>query len=160
MNYYKIDYRRFVRLLLPPLLRRPLVLAFLDAAIAPIASLYRSFMELREDSAYKLRINGQVCHLIAMLNDNFDFIERRIYITDAEIDEWNQFIWKEKTDRPVMLGNYMLQSERFIGADGIDFVVHIPASLNLNDDERARMKSLLRYYKLASKRYALRFSYE
>lgn len=137
------------------MLRRPLTGCLLQAAVSPVAGLYASFMSLRSDILYRLNHNGQVCHMTAMLNDSFDCTARRIRITDAEGGEWGYFLWKEEFDRPVMLGVFMLQAERFIGADSIDFIVLVPYALNLTDDGFSRMHSLIRYYKLAGKRYAI-----
>jgi len=156
MNTYKINLSRLVVLMLPVSLRTSTFIAFLFSFVVSIQRLYVAFMNYRKDVAYRMNHNSQVCYLQAVLNDNFDFIQRRIYITDAEFEAWSKFLWKEEFDRPIMLGTYMLQSDRFIGVDGMDFIVHVPYALNLDRDEYARMHSLLRYYKLASKRYVLR----
>jgi hypothetical protein len=93
--------------------------------------------------------------LQAVLNDYFEFVRRRIYITDADVLDWSRFLWREPEDKPVMLGIFLLGRENFIGADSIDFAVHIPSDLNLSNDDYNRMNSIIRYYKLASKRYII-----
>ncbi|MDU1893039.1 MAG: hypothetical protein E6767_20375 [Dysgonomonas sp.] len=160
MNYYKIDYKRLVSLLLPVILRGKMLIALLQAVSLPVAKLHASFMSFRNDILYKANHNGQVCYMEAMLNDNFDFTARRIYISDAESEEWGRMLWREYLDRPVMLRHdqfFMLQSERFIGADGIDFVANIPIDLNIEGNELQRMNSLIRYYKYAGMRYTIRY---
>ncbi|NDV79916.1 hypothetical protein [Dysgonomonas sp. 511] len=162
MNFYKVDYIRLVRLLLPTMLRRARLKAFIGAMVVPLTRLHSTFLTFRREILYRITRNGQVCHLTAMLNDNFDYTPRRIYITDADREDWGRMLWREHLDRPILLRHdeyFMLQQERFIGADAIDFVVNVPASLNLSADDMARMDSLLRYYKLASKRYIIRLSY-
>lgn len=156
MNWYRINYKRLVLLLLPTMLRKPVIAAFLEAMTTPVSGLYTRFLSFTDDVRYRLNHNSQVCYLEAVLNDAFDFTERRIYITDAEILEWTRFLWLESEDKPVMLETgeiFILNSERFIGADSLDFVVNVPVSLNLSENDYNRMHALLRYYKLASKRY-------
>ncbi|GAB6123090.1 hypothetical protein [Dysgonomonas termitidis] len=155
MNWYRISYSRLALLLLPPMLRNPVLAAFLNGALKPVSLLYISFLGFRGDIAYNLGHNGQVCYLQAVLNDAFDYSLRRIRITDAPENEWGRFLWLESEDRPIMLGIFILNREAFIGADGIDFAVILPASLNLTGDEYNRLNSLLRYYKMAGKRYVI-----
>lgn len=160
MNWYKIDYYRLVRLLLPTMLRKPVIQSFLDAMVTPVKTLYNAFNTYRKEADYKLNHNSQVCYLQAVLNDSFDDDKRRIYIADAPIEEWSRFLWKEAEDRPLMLtsetaGVFMLQSERFIGANSLDFIVCIPTDLNLDKNDIIKMNALIRYYKLAGKRYEI-----
>lgn len=155
MNWYKIDYNRLVRLLLPTMLRKPVIQSFLDAMVIPAKSLYAAFNAYRKEADYKLNHNSQVCYLQAVLNDSFDYDNRRIRIGDAPIEEWARFLWKESEDRPIMLGTFMLQSERFIGSNSIDFIVYVPTALKLNKNDLIKMNALIRYYKLAGKRYEI-----
>lgn len=162
MNWYKIDYNRLVRLLLPTMLRKPIIQSFLDAMVTPVKTLYNAFNSYRKEADYKLNHNSQICYLQAVLNDSFDSDNRRIYIGDAPIEEWSRFLWKESEDRPIMLPKndetsdaFMLQSERFIGANSLDFIVYAPNALNLNKNDLIKMNALIRYYKLAGKRYEI-----
>lgn len=158
MNWYKIDYKRLVQLLLPTFLRKKVLVTWLEVLTTPLTRLHTSFMNFRIDALYKLNHNGQVCYLQAVLNDAFDFTDRRIYISDATIIEWTRFLWLESEDKPILLETsevFILNSERFIGADSIDFVVNVPRIAKLSMDEYNRMHALLRYYKLASKRYTI-----
>lgn len=158
MNWYRIDYSKLIRLLLPVRLRKLATIAFIRALTLPVSSLHASFMAYRNDANYKINHNSQVCYLQAVLNDNFDFVQRRIYITDSEILDWTRFLWKESEDKPIMLyedSYFMLNSENFIGADSIDFVVFVPSDLGLVLDDYNRMNAFLRYYKLAGKRYII-----
>lgn len=140
------------------MLRRPRLVALLNATGLPVSRLHVLFSSFRGDVRYKLTHNGQVCFLQAVLNDSFDFTARRIRITDADTLEWGQFAWREAEDRPIMLGTFLLNREGFMGADGIDFVVHIPYAISLTDDNYNMIHSLLRYYKLAGKRYIIQLT--
>jgi len=156
MNWYRINYKRLTVLLLPTMLRKPVLVALLESLVTPVSGLYTRFLSFSDDVRYRLNHNSQVCYLQAVLNDAFDFSARRIYITDAKIIEWSRFLWLESEDKPIMLQKgeiFILNSERFIGADSLDFIVNVPLSLNLTDNDYNRTHALLRYYKLAGKRY-------
>lgn len=155
MNWLRIDYRRLAMHLLPERIMQPKLIAILSSIMSQIALLHTLFISFRNDTDYKINHNSQVCYLQAVLNDNFDYINRRIYITDADVEQWTQFLWKESEDKPIMLGTFLLNRESFIGADSIDFVVHIPVIMTLSADDLNRMNSLIRYFKLSSKRYTI-----
>lgn len=157
MKWYRIDFSRFVYLLIPRIVRKKTLIAWLGSMVFPFNRLQTVFAAYRADIDYKLNHNSQVCYLQAVLNDSFDHIERRIYIADAPIIEWNGFLWDEASDRPIMLGTHFLQGERFIGSDALDFIVYVPLSLRLNDNDKNKMDALLRYYKLAGKRYEIQY---
>lgn len=155
-NWYKIDYNKLSVLLLPIRFRQPIIKAILRAFMLPIIKLKREFDTYKSNTDYILNHNSQVCYLQAVLNDNFDPVERRIYITDAPNFEIEKFLWIESEDKPVMLYDdsfFMLHSENFIGANGINFTVNVPSVLSLETGDLSRMRSLLNYYKLASMRY-------
>mgnify|MGYP000252482231 FL=1 len=70
-------------LLLPTFYRKPLIAAFAQSMVQGVNIVYGNFMRWRQDKQYRLSHNGQVCYLRAVLNDQFDPIERRITITDG-----------------------------------------------------------------------------
>lgn len=61
----------------------------------PIIKLKRDFDTNKSNTDYVLNHNSQVCYLQVVLNDNFNPIERRIYITDAPNFEIEKFLWIE-----------------------------------------------------------------
>src|ERR1035437_5972871 len=96
----KIDYDRLLLWLLPPFLRKPVMLSWLTALITPIKSLYVDFVAYAAFSDYKLRGTGQVCSLIRVLNDRFDSTLRRIRIEDGSRFS-RQFIFTTAENLPV-----------------------------------------------------------
>lgn len=181
---FNIDYKRLIVLLLPTFLRKPVLYSLLKAMISPVISLYDAFLTNRAQNIYKANINGQVCHLRGMLNDNFDNDQRRIYISNGSTNGWcfafmqalfntqgnKQPIWAGSADKVNIdtLGNktfvfnqgntgvLQLSKQGAIGANGMDFVVMVPVALREIVDE-VRMTSLVNYYKLASKRYDINY---
>jgi len=94
-----------------------------------------------------------------VLNDAFDVEERRIYITDSIIND-PTYLYSIPEARPVFLGTAYLYDFRVFDETEIDFYVVFPLALKpvspfdlLNFENR--IKALINYYKLASKRYKI-----
>ncbi len=81
MSLYDLKIKRLALLLLPTFYRKPLIAAFAQSMVQGVNIVYGNFMRWRQDKQYRLSHNGQVCYLRAVLNDQFDPIERRITIT-------------------------------------------------------------------------------
>jgi hypothetical protein len=123
--------------------------------VSQVSFLYQIFLKQREANLYGLGITPQVCYLEKMLNDRFDFIQRRVYIGDpTRKDVWNLYVDDEL--KPVNL--YVDDENEPIttytdmeGGEGtVDFVVYVPSGLSLNENE---MRALLDIYKVAGKTY-------
>jgi hypothetical protein len=180
---FDIDYKRLIVLLLPTFLRKPILFSFLKALIQPLIKIYDSFLLNRTQNLYKIDTTGQVCYLRKMLNDNFDSEQRRIYIGEGLASDWIFVYLKSLFNtsggkQPTCVGNadslsttigkktYVFNSENTgvtliskqgtVGASGLDFTVMVPSELRGIVDE-SRLTSLINYYKLASKRYAITY---
>lgn len=162
MNYNKIfnvDFRKLAVLLTPIFWRKAGFIAFVHSFIEPTKVLNDEFKNFRKKSIYKIVHNGQVMLLEKVLNDTFDNEQRRIYITDSlSVDPL--YIYTAPEDRPVYLGSeYLYRFSEFTDG-GIDFYVIFPLEMKpviafdlLNFENR--IKALINYYKLASKRYKI-----
>jgi len=177
---FDIDYKRLIVLLLPTFLRKPILFALLKALVQPIIVLYDDFKKNRDENLYKATINSQVCYLRKMLNDKFDFDERRIYLTEGNASTWTfaykqdlfnaidikQPLWAGFADDTITgirktlifntnnTGIKMISRQGAIGTSGLDFIVKVPLSMRGIIDEN-RLISQVNYYKLLSKRYAI-----
>lgn len=156
-NIFNIDYYRLVKLLLPVMLRRPLLLAFMEAIVSPVDTLYGLFSSNRNANLYRLSITPQVCFLEKALNDRFDISRRRIYIEDGVFyDEQYLFTEGEGLDEyvytPVENKDIYLYTRSETGSGSVDFIVVVPAGLRYNE---AEMKALVNMYKLASKTFII-----
>lgn len=154
MTQFRIDIDRLVTLLLLPDLRVRFNFIFVRAMVQPVASLLDKFKLNRSNNLYDLEHNGQVCYLRSMLNDWFDPSERRITIEDTVRYNWT-FIYPEAADQPLWLETVPVASEAYTSDEGVDFTVNVPAELGTGI--KPRMISLINYYKLAGKRYAINF---
>jgi len=179
-NILNISFAKLVVDKLPTFLRFQRVFAILGASIVPLQTLLDDFKKYRADNIYKITMNGQVCHLRGMLNDNFDSQLGRIEIVDGETSDWltlwkeetfnendnGQAIWVQKATSVTTdaFGNktyhnnnaVMVYKQGSVGSIGYDFVIKIPLELQGKIDED-RLKSLVNFYRLASKRYTLNY---
>lgn len=153
----KADFKRLILWLLPINLRTGISVAWLNALLTPVRTVYAQFAARRLSNLYRLDTTPQVCYLEKMLNDRYDNIQRRVHISDhSRIADVNIFleeeikplyIYRDYENKPVWLGT-MAERE----AVETDFVVNVPYTVTYNDKE---MRALLDSYKLAGKRYEI-----
>jgi len=139
------------------MLRKAAIIAFLEALVSPVNSLYSRFLLYKNNILYRLTITPQVCYLEKMLNDRFDGDQRRIYISDGvfyeslylytEAEANNLYIFTQNENNDLAL-----YSRSESGSEGADFIVHVPATVVF---DHAEMSALLDNYKLASKTYVI-----
>ena len=165
---YTLDWSILLRLLMPTRLRKPRMLAFLNAAVEPIRELYQSFLSFREASLYKVRFNSQIVYLEAVLNDQFDAVQRRIRIENATFRA-GLYLYEPEQQLDVYLyglgfgGGNGVQNTfiTYLSPDtteniGFDFFVFVPFNPPAsNSTIENRIKSFVNYYKLYSKNYQI-----
>ncbi|MEN0008124.1 hypothetical protein [Flavobacterium nitrogenifigens] len=138
------------------MLRKPTVSMFAQILLKPLGSLYYKWSNWRQENIYKLEHTGQVCSLEGSLNDKFDPIHRRIYITDGQFydtyyvytegEQQNRFIYTESEPDTVYL-----RTESETSDTGLDFIVFVPAEIH-NTQIHALHAHVI-FYKAGGKRY-------
>lgn len=124
---YNIQWRTLVNLLLPIILRKPVVSNLLYVFVSPLRRLHREFIGFRGRTEQELSYNSQVCYLRKILNDKFDNALRRITIEDGRM--YNpQWVYRRAEARPQCFGLRMLHRRTLIGSGGT-FVVRVPVAL-------------------------------
>jgi hypothetical protein len=161
-NIYNIDFRELANNLTPPFLRKLTLIDFLETLLKPLEEVNFKFKLFRKRSIYKVKNNGQVVYLQAVLNDSYDNQLRRIYIEDAPIFDAIT-VFPEADQKPVYIGSpYLYTDEEVFNTAEFDFLVYVPLEyrpFNANELQNflTQMRSLINYYKLASKRYDIIF---
>ncbi|OWP73975.1 hypothetical protein [Flavobacterium oreochromis] len=151
--WFNIDYKKLTVLLLPIALRKPKTIAFVNCLTQPIDTVYQDWKQKREDDWYKLAHNGQVCKIEGTLNDEFDPVQRRIYIDDGDSFP-QEYIFNEEEDKKVFLDDTLFVfSEDEYEKTGVDFVVFVPSELV--DANIHKLNYLIKYYKIAGKRFRI-----
>ena len=155
---FNISYRKMVVLLLSTFLRRPLLVAFLHAAVAPLTSLHRLFMINRTNNIYRLRMNAQVCYLRKVLNDAFPSVDGAIQIRDADRGgRWLFAYDQEVSDRTALNiedGGTVFYDRGAIIEQASGFEVVVPVALKSPAND-TKLRVLLNQYKLLSKKYVI-----
>lgn len=147
---YRVAWAGLVDTLLPSLLRRPRLKAYLEALTAPVAELHGRLLSYIEQTRRELSYNGQTMNLERALNDRFDPALRRIYITDNDVEleqSYDNFVaeaqpWQYMTfarEAPPWLYDYL--ARELLGQVG--FIVHVPVNLRPQEVAiHARVKQL------------------
>jgi hypothetical protein len=161
-NIYNINFRKLANLLTPPFLRKQKSIDFLEVLLTPLSIVNRSLRKFRAQAIYKVKHNGQVVYLQAVLNDFYDNYERRIYIDDFPVIE-SLYIYTAPENKTVFLGEMSIYSDAEVTLTvEYDFIVYVPIEYKPNTEQSlnaflVQMRSLINYYKLASKRYNIIF---
>jgi hypothetical protein len=157
---YLVDWNKLVKLLLPTFLRKPVLMAFLQACVKPIATIHSEFLRAKKEWDYRIMHNGQVFSIEKVLNDKFDDSLRRIYISDSIFQD------------DVYIGNLNNRDQIYLSNDGgtthigaaphyvqqSDFIVHVPALLLILKE--IEIINTINMYKIAGKTYILIAQYE
>jgi hypothetical protein len=151
VKIYDIDFGRMVRWNLRRKKRLPRTLAFLNAMAQPVVIIYQEFLKYREAKLYQLMITPQKCWLERLLNDRYDFTQRRIYIDDG-VDQPPTYIYQSTELKPLYLGSKIIYSGGESGDLKDDFVVFVPLDLVF---ENAEMTSLVKQFKLAGTKFKI-----
>lgn len=158
-KYYNINYSLLVLLLTPTLLRNDLFRLFLLSLIRPLDDLQGDFV--RYDESLKTKNNAQICYMQAVINDEFDFYERRIKIRAFDFDFSSLLTWKITTTKRTVVGtrgsgNECLRNAKGqIGANVTDFRIVFPVGYELSQDEQRNLRLLVNKNKLATKKYII-----
>ncbi len=158
MSIFDFNIKKYALLLAPPFKRSSVWIGFISAAVRPLSEMYQKFLESREQNLIRMRFNYQVCSLEYRLNDAFDPLERRIYISKAVLYEGVYLYTKAEDDaqhgKTKWLHNesdpIYLRTKDELYSD-YDFTVNIPSTpINMY-----QLRAEIDFYKLPTKRYQI-----
>jgi hypothetical protein len=154
--WFNINYNQLALLLLPTFLRKPVIVAYIQSLLVPIDKLYYKWSVFRVDNLYRIKHTGQVFSLRKSLNDRFDPVQRRIYITDGNFYD-TTYIYTEAEGQDVWLyteaeaGTLYLRTEPETADTGLDFIVWVPQQVYTS--EIYGLKAHIDFYRAGGKRY-------
>lgn len=160
---YRVDFDYLATLLLPSLLRKPRLRAWLAALLAPLRQLYGAFLRYAEAARIELSYNSQTIVLEAALNDQFDPDLRRITIdnSDAElVPLYFNFLSEQQPEKIIRFAaecppwTYAYAYAEF--TTQTDFTVRVPSLLR-TDQRTDQLNARIRRFKLATRHYLLLF---
>lgn len=154
--WFKIDWNILVLDNLPTMLRKPVLSMFAQILLKPLGSLYYKWANWRDENIYKLEHTGQVCSLEGSLNDKFDPIQRRIYITDGQLyDTYYVYTESEQQDRFIHTESenhtVYIRTESETADTGLDFIVFVPDTIYTTQIDA--LHAHVRFYKAGGRRY-------
>lgn len=159
-EYYNINQPQLAVLFLPTFLRNPLLTSLVAAIVAPAGTIQAQIVSKIE--SVDTNTYTQVCALESVLNDNFDYYERRIQVSSLDIDK-DYLLHKRSLNSFQTLRSrassdtFMVSSRNMTGIQSPDFAVIFPSGFLLSDNEKSRLNALIKQNKLASKQYTIRY---
>ncbi|MBP5372436.1 MAG: hypothetical protein J6Y55_11020 [Bacteroidales bacterium] len=160
MQIYNVDFKRMALLLLPTVLRKPIVFAMLKSACKAFDSLQAGLFNFQNRCNVRMNHTPQVCYLKGILNDSFGIQanETRFVIVDSNHITGVWLITYEEGETytnviPVVEEYTMVYTESAINEEVEDFVVKYPDGIGIepDNDKYRQMVALVNQYRLASK---------
>ncbi|MBO2009159.1 hypothetical protein [Hymenobacter negativus] len=160
---YKVDFDYLSTLLLPALLRKPKLRAWLAALLAPLRQLYATFLLYAEATRIELAYNSQTIVLEGALNDQFDPLLRRIRIDNSDTELIPLYLNFVSELQPDVYLLFAAESPPWTYCYGYvefstqtDFTVRVPVLLR-NPQRTDQLNARIRHFKLATRHYRLLF---
>lgn len=157
--FYHFDIDKWIIHLLPPVLRKASIYAFLRCMLYPVKQLQEAFLTYKLGVDRQLTYNSFKNYLERFLNGLFFFEYNAIYITDVELEQ-AALAFESETEGPVFMSFQnedpatalqlsSIEPDKISGA----FVVHVPAALSAAD--RATVTNWVNYYKMAGTQFTV-----
>lgn len=153
---YNLDLIYNIYMILPPLLRNPVLVYFIAALLEPVRTLHESFMNMHDEIIYNHKFTGQVIYMERLLS--LEFGDYTITIVDGQPDS-GSFIGHYPVSNMV-LAHYDDSSAEvyhYNAALMVDFIVQVPAMLydDMSAADFDRMEAIIEKYKLINKTYEI-----
>jgi hypothetical protein len=158
LSIFNCQFSTLLLLLTPVALRKKRFAALVQALSQAPGAIHAQFVAFSQ--SLDRRTGAQTCYMQALLNDEFDFYDRRITVRNAPGEHAGLLLCRQSEDNPMMLGRqgqqyHLLNRDGQTGMNRVDFEVAIPAAICLTLSENERLKRLVNRYKLVSKKYAV-----
>ena len=157
--FYHFDIDKWIIHLLPPVLRKASIYAFLRCMLYPVKQLQAVFLTYKQGVDRQLTFNAFKDYLERFLNGLFFFEYNAIYITDSELAAAS-LSFESESEQPVYMSFINEDPSTALMLSSIDpdkmsgaFVVHVPAALSAAD--RATVANWVNYYKMAGTQFTL-----
>lgn len=158
--FYHFDVDKWIIHVLPPVLRKNSIYAFLRAFLYPVKQLQEAFLAYVTAVNTRLQYNASVVSLEHFLNGLFFFEYRAIYITENEVDDQVFLAFASESEDPVYMSfsneapaTPVVLSSLAPGNVHGSFIVHVPAALS--EADRATVADWVNYYKFAGTEFTI-----
>lgn len=157
---YRFDLSALETGVLPYLLRKPVLRAFLMAVASPVAWLYARFLSYAATTSRQLSYSGQKLAFERALNDRFDpvFTRIRIINADEQVETSYDYFVAENHQPPEYM-TFVAEGPPFYYdfffveiLNQVGFVVLVPTSLSTQE---SALNAKIRQFKLAMVKYKI-----
>lgn len=164
-NLFNTDFFELGRQIIRPIHRATNQVAIMNIIMTPFNYLGGVFYGFRESAFYSLAHDSRKISIEKVLNDKYDPLSRRIYITNV-MPEGYVYLYEPGDDRPVYLYEpadeqpvYLLEPNA-VNVDEVNFVVVLPLAMepsipNEKNKLEVKINSTVNRYKLDSKNHSL-----
>lgn len=156
---FNIDFKDIADKIIPNLFIKDRFKVFLYCLVRPLKTVNQFFQSFRNNIHYGLLFNAQVIYLEHYLNDQYDSVNRAIYIQDASNVEYNYFSNKIEARPNVYLNNKVEEvppiylKNKSEDTDGVvDYIVMVPSYVVFT---QLVMRNQILQYNLAGKRFSI-----
>lgn len=156
--FYKFDIVRWVLMLIPPILRRPMAVAFISNMLYPVKEIYEQFSKQKADVDLQLTSNAITIYLERYLNRLF-YLTNEIYITDFIDDNLVYFAFADEIADVQWIGSEYDDIALYLSSLQPDFlkggfIVNIPEFLNKNEHVTT-IRMWVDYFKFVGTKYII-----
>lgn len=156
MNYYNIDFKKLMVLLLPIRNRKSKYIAFLNVIASQLQKILYDFNEYRTniDATRKT----QTCKMRGLLNDYFDHYQRRIQTVTLAPNYDDYLTHKRITGKFKVVSKanpYLTQKRGHLLTNHTSFKVVLPVGFDLTTSQEILMRRLVDTNKLPSTTYII-----
>jgi hypothetical protein len=153
-----IDLYLVVLQMIAPVQRYDWWIDYHNAAVKPLNQLLQDFYDFFNEKKYELSFNGQVIYMEHVLNDQFDPVDRGIYITDSTLLDARFIFTKAEENEETYLKTaaeggtpfYINTASEYY--DDVDFIVNIPSTVTFDLDQ---LKYWVNKYRIAPMRWEI-----
>ncbi|MDO7877392.1 hypothetical protein Q5H93_21805 [Hymenobacter sp. ASUV-10] len=158
-----IDFERLAVQLMPALLRKPRLVAWLQAMLHPLRQLYTRFLLEADATRRELAYNSQTILFEQALNDQFDPSARRIIIRNSDTELPVVYLNFRSEGQPEKYARFAVEGPPWLRLYSqaeyntqLDFTVRVPVVLR-TAERTTQLHARIQHFKLATRRYTLRF---
>lgn len=139
---YALDINKLIQWLLPAAIRKSLMVAWLNALLAPAKTLHTAFLAFANATRTHIRITGQKRVLEYYLDRNFGPITLIDATASAPV-----YMYTEAENQPLYLPVFITGSQ-------VDFIAQVPLALA---PQEAAIRAFIQKYKLPTRRFEIQY---
>ncbi len=155
---FNVNWTYLLEILIPPILRKPKLRAWLKLVTSQISKIYDDFVIERTWWKYNINFTGQLCYLEKKLQETFNCNE--IKILDGELIQTSYLSFQSEPYLPVY-ATFISENEPTMTlinqselGHNADFIVQVPYGC-LNSEQIDLLKKIINEYKLFEKQYKI-----